>query len=185
MKYLRGRLIIAKHILLSIAAFGHRLKLIARIFTDLLTWVWFYHDCFRENTTRVWVVSAKQRFLWSLQLTENIILSHNHWTLIVKSHGVARKREKKKKSRARKFGAFSVRMSQASGCPWRQDSRDELSRVRMSRIAPPQPPLRWSVCRVDVRSAWETTPMFIKTLPTSMLLIVSLFYDYYFEVRLF
>ena len=39
MKYLRGRLIIAKHILLSIATFGHRLKLIASIFTDLLTWL--------------------------------------------------------------------------------------------------------------------------------------------------
>ena len=33
MKYLRGCLIIAKHILLSIAAFGHRLKLNASIFT--------------------------------------------------------------------------------------------------------------------------------------------------------
>ena len=31
-KHLRGRLVIAKHILLSIAAFGHRLKLIASIF---------------------------------------------------------------------------------------------------------------------------------------------------------
>ena len=37
MKYLRGRLIVAKHILLSIAAFGHRLKLIASIFTYSLT----------------------------------------------------------------------------------------------------------------------------------------------------
>ena len=33
MKYLRGRSIIAKHILLSIAAFGHRLKLFAKIYT--------------------------------------------------------------------------------------------------------------------------------------------------------
>ena len=40
MKYLRGCLILAKHIiLLSIAAFGHRLKLIASIFTDSLTWL--------------------------------------------------------------------------------------------------------------------------------------------------
>ena len=40
MKYLRGRLIIAKHnILLSITAFGHRLKLIASIFTDSPTWL--------------------------------------------------------------------------------------------------------------------------------------------------
>ena len=38
MKYLRGRSIIAKHILLSIAAFGHRLKRIASIRIDSLTW---------------------------------------------------------------------------------------------------------------------------------------------------
>ena len=34
-----------------------------------------------------------------------------------------------KKSGARKF--FSAGMSRASGCSWRQDSGDELSRVRM------------------------------------------------------
>ena len=39
MKYLRGCLIIEKHILLSIVAFGHRLKLIASINTDSLTWL--------------------------------------------------------------------------------------------------------------------------------------------------
>ena len=39
MKYVRGRLVIAKHILLSIAAFGHHLKLIASIFTDSQTWL--------------------------------------------------------------------------------------------------------------------------------------------------
>ena len=38
MKYLRGRLIIANHILLSIAAFRHRLKLIASICIDPRTW---------------------------------------------------------------------------------------------------------------------------------------------------
>ena len=67
-----------------------------------------------------------------------IYLRLNNQTLIVlrKKHsgGVARKREKKKEketSKARKFGAFGIRMSRASGCPWRPN----VPSVRIPRVS--------------------------------------------------
>ena len=70
MKYLRVRLIIAKHILLSIAAFGHRLKFIASIFQDSLPWLLILSRLFSRKYNSLSSFFSKTKILMKFAINE-------------------------------------------------------------------------------------------------------------------
>ena len=125
LRYLCGCLIIAKHILLSITAFGHHLKLITYIFTDLRTWLsilsrffsWKYNSllsCFCKTE-----IPMKCEINGKYYIYVTITACWLFWEK-KRSWGIARKREKKKEQSAKVWSfwgqdVLGVRMSQALG----------------------------------------------------------------------
>ena len=119
-KYLCACLIIEKHILLPIAAFGHRLKLITSIFTDSLTWFLILPRIFLQKYNSLLSCFCRTKLPMKFAINRKILyLRHNNRTLIIlkKKAEPRHNAEKERKKAKRKILEFL-----ASGCPECQDA---------------------------------------------------------------